>query len=127
MCCNGLRIILLFSLAAISFTLNNYMPHIPVILWYLVSINIFTFLLFIIDKFHSSKDRKRVPELNLHFFSLAGGFIGAFFAMILAKHKIRKKKFMLIQAIITLLWLFCLFYVINNLEAIQKTLQGLSA
>ncbi|WP_024954150.1 DUF1294 domain-containing protein [Sulfurospirillum arcachonense] len=126
MCCNGFRIILMFSLAALSFVFNSFIPSIPVIVWYLVSINIFTFLLFIIDKYHSIKERKRVRELSLHFFSIAGGFIGAFLAMILVKHKLRKKVFLLWQSIISIIWIICIIYVINNLEIIQNTLQSLS-
>lgn len=127
MCCNGLRIILMFSLAILSFTLNNFIPAIPVILWYLLSINIFTFLLLVIDKIYSLKDRKRVPEMSLYFFSIAGGVFGALLAMIVARHKIRKKIFLSIQIFISLLWVISIYFVLTNLDAIQKALQGLSS
>ncbi len=112
----------MFGLATLSFVLNNFIPSIPVIVWYLVSINLVTFFLFIIDKYHSIKDRKRVPEISLHFFSFAGGFIGAFLAMILAKHKVRKKLFLSIQTAISILWIFSIYYILTHLEAIQKVL-----
>jgi len=112
----------MFSLAGLSFLLNNVMPFIPVILWYLVSINLVTFFLFIIDKYHSIKDRKRVPERTLHFFSFAGGFTGALLAILIAKHKIRKKLFLSIQIIISLVWIFAIYYITTHLEAIQKVL-----
>ncbi len=127
MCCNGFRIILMFSLAVLSFTLNNFMPTIPVILWYIMTINIFTFILFIIDKIYALKNRKRVPELSLHFFSIAGGVFGALIAIIATKHKIRKKVFLSIQELIAIIWILCIYYVLKNLEAIQQTLQSLSA
>ncbi|HIP30172.1 MAG TPA: DUF1294 domain-containing protein [Sulfurospirillum arcachonense] len=127
MCCNGFRIILMFSLAVLSFTLNSFMPNIPVILWYLVSINIFTFLLFGIDKYYSLKERSRVPEISLHFFSIAGGIFGALIAMLAFKHKIRKKLFLSTQGVITIIWIVAIYYVLTHLEAIQKGLQGLSA
>lgn len=127
MCCNGIRIILMFTLAVLSFTLNNFIPSIPVILWYLMTINIFTFLLLVIDKIYSLKDRKRVPEMSLYFFSTAGGVFGALLAMIIAKHKIRKKLFLSIQIFISLLWVFSIYFVLTNLEAIQQVLQGLSS
>lgn len=120
MCCNGFRIILLFSFAALSFTFNSFMPTIPVILWYFVSINIFSFLLFIIDKIYAIKDRTRVPESNLHFFTFAGGFIGSFLAMLIARHKIRKKSFILIQSSIAVLWIIAIYYISINIESIQK-------
>ncbi len=127
MCCNGFRIILMFSLAILSFTLNSFMPTIPVIVWYLLSINIFTFLLLVIDKIYSLKERKRVPEISLHFFSIAGGIFGALIAMIIARHKIRKKLFLSIQGIIAIIWIISIYYVLTNLETIQNALQSLSA
>ncbi len=126
MCCNGFRIIPMFTLAAFSFILNSFIPTIPVILWYLTSINIFTFLLFIIDKYYSLKDRKRVPELSLYFFSFAGGIFGALIAMLITRHKIRKKLFFIIQSFILFIWIVSIYYVLTNLEAIQQTLQGLN-
>lgn len=127
MCCNGIRIILMFSLAILSFTLNNFIPSIPVILWFLLTINIFTFLLLVIDKIYSLKDRKRVPEMSLHFFSVAGGVFGALLAMLVAKHKIKKKMFLSIQILISFLWIISIYYVVTHLEAIQKVLQGLNS
>lgn len=126
MCCNGFRIILMFSLAILSFTLNNFIPAIPVILWYILTINIFSFLLLVIDKFYSLKERKRVPEMSLYFFSIAGGVFGALLAMITARHKIRKKLFLSIQIFIAVIWIISIYYVLSHLEAIQKVLQGLS-
>jgi len=127
MCCNGFRILLMFSLAALSFILNNFIPAIPVILWYLFSINIFTFFLFIIDKYYSLKERERVPEMSLHFFSFAGGVLGAFLAMLIARHKIKKRRFLSIQGFIALVWAVSIYYVLSNLEAIQTALQSISA
>jgi len=126
LCCNGFRIILMFSFASLSFMLNNFLPSIPVILWYLVSINLFTFLLFAIDKYHSIKDKKRVPEMSLHFFSIAGGVFGALIAMIITKHKIRKKLFLFIQSIITIIWIGSIFYILNNLKTLLNALQSLT-
>ncbi len=116
----------MFSLVALSFMLNNFIPSIPVILWYLASINIFTFLVFLIDKYHSVKKRKRVPEISLHFFSIAGGVFGAFLAILVAKHKIRKKLFLSVQGLIGIVWTISIFYVLANLESIQNALQSLN-
>jgi uncharacterized membrane protein YsdA (DUF1294 family) len=117
----------MFSLAIIAFALNNFMPSIPVIIWYLVSINLFTFLLFVIDKYFATKDRKRVPEMSLHFFSFAGGVFAALLAMVLVKHKIRKRLFLTVQCCIALVWIVAIYYVLTHLEAIQTFLQSLSA
>ncbi|MBL0687610.1 MAG: DUF1294 domain-containing protein [Sulfurospirillum sp.] len=123
MCCNGFRIVLMLLLVVSSFLLNSFMPIMPVVFWYFASINIFTFLLFVIDKYNSSKERARVPEISLYFFSIAGGIFGALFAIIITKHKIRKKIFLMWQSLILLIWLISIYYLLTHLEAIQKYLQ----
>jgi len=64
--------------------------------------------------------------MSLYFFSIAGGIFGALIAMIIAKHKIRKKLFLTLQSLIAIIWIISIYYVLTNLEAIQKSLQGLS-
>ncbi len=122
MCCNGLKILLMFSFTALSFVLNNFFPNIPVILWYIGSINVFTFLLFSIDKLQAIKTRKRVPENSLHFFSFAGGFLGAILAMILTRHKINKKNFLFTQALILIFWIAAIYFLNTNQDKIQGLL-----
>jgi len=117
----------MFTLVIASFFLNNFIPNIHVIVWYLISINIFTLFLFIIDKYNSTKDRNRVPEMSLHFFSFAGGVLGALIAMFGVRHKMKKRLFLVIQIIIAFIWLFSIYYVLSNLESIQNALQSLSA
>ena len=127
MCCNGFRILLMFLLAILSFTLNNFIPTIPVVIWYILSVNIFTFLLLVIDKIYSLKEKKRVSEMSLYLFSLAGGIFGALIAMFITKHKIRKKLFLSIQSVIAIIWIISIYYVLTHLETIQNALQSLSA
>ncbi len=126
MCCNGFRIILMFALAGLSFVLNSFIPAIPVILWYLVSINIFTLLLFVIDKHYAAQEREIVPEFSLYFFSIAGGFVGAFLAMAITRHKIQERAFLIWQALISIIWIVAIYSVLSNLEAVQNALQNLS-
>jgi uncharacterized membrane protein YsdA (DUF1294 family) len=116
----------MFALAALAFMLNSFVPSVPVILWYLFSINIFTFLLFVIDRYYTAQDREVVPEFSLYFFSIAGGFIGAFLAIVIVRHKIKERVFLLWQGVILIIWLVVIYYVFNNFEVIQKTLQGLT-
>jgi len=127
MCCNGLRILIMFLFAFSSFALNIAMPNIPVIVWYFGSINLFTLILFGIDKLNSLKDRKRVPELSFHFFSLIGGVIGLFLGIVLFRHKLNNRYFLLIQLIILVLWMAALYLVFQNIEAIiawSKSISG---
>lgn len=118
-----MRIVLMFTFTALAFVFNSYMPSIPIVLWYLMSINLFTFLLVIIDKFNAIKDRKRVPESNLYFFAIAGGFLGLLIAMVLAKHKISKKSFLFVQLLITALWLTVIYYVLTHTQQIQAAIE----
>lgn len=125
MCCGSFRMLMMFSFVFLSFIFNNFFPYIPVILWYLISINIFTFLLFAIDKYYALKNRKRVAEVTLYFLSLAGGIFGAFVAMLLVRHKLKKNGFFYIQIAILITWTIAIYLILNNLEAIQLALKEL--
>ncbi len=66
------------------------------LLAYLVSINIATFLLYGYDKFISSGNKLRVPELNLQALALLGGSPLALVAQKFFRHKTIKSSFQLI-------------------------------
>jgi len=66
------------------------------LLAYLISINITTFLLYGYDKFISSSDKLRVPELNLQTLSLLGGSPSALVAQKFFRHKTIKSSFQLV-------------------------------
>ncbi len=66
------------------------------LLAYLVSINIATFLLYGYDKFISSSDKLRVPELNLQTLALLGGSPLALVAQKFFRHKTIKSSFQLV-------------------------------
>jgi uncharacterized membrane protein YsdA (DUF1294 family) len=126
MCCNGLKILVLFSFVIAAFLGNGFFPSLPVIVWYLILLNIFTFFLFIIDKYYSLHERKRVPEATLYFLSAAGGVYAECIAMVLLKHKIRKKSFLFIQVFILILWSIAIYEVIIHLENILQALKELT-
>jgi len=54
------------------------------------------FFLYWIDKKRAGTDASRIPESRLHFFELLGGWIGAFIAQQLFRHKTRKISFQII-------------------------------
>jgi len=58
-----------------------------------ISANLLTFALYIIDKRKAKKGSWRISENVLIFFTLAFGAIGAFIAMRLVRHKTKHKKF----------------------------------
>ena len=66
------------------------------LLAYLIAINIATFLLYGYDKFISSGDRLRVPELNLQALALLGGSPSALVAQQFFRHKTIKSSFQLV-------------------------------
>ena len=66
------------------------------LLAYLIAINISTFLLYGYDKFISSGDKLRVPELNLQALALFGGSPSALVAQKFFRHKTIKSSFQLL-------------------------------
>lgn len=67
--------------------------HMRYFVIYLFLLNIFTFILFGIDKSRARKNRYRISEKTLFVFSLLGGSVGALASMLLFHHKTRKPVF----------------------------------
>ena len=63
------------------------------LIWYLIGINVLTFLLYGIDKWRAQRDRWRIPEDTLIWLALVGGSIGALLGMYLFRHKTKHRKF----------------------------------
>lgn len=70
---------------------------------YGIIVNLITFLVFALDKRRANKDRRRIPERQLHTLTLIGGTLGAWFAMVKLRHKIKKFSFLIVTILITLL------------------------
>jgi uncharacterized membrane protein YsdA (DUF1294 family) len=69
--------------------------------YYLIGINVLTFLLYSIDKRKAQKGKWRIPEETLIWLAIVGGSIGALIGMYLFRHKTKHRKFTLgIPAII---------------------------
>lgn len=69
--------------------------------YYLIGINVLTFLLYGIDKWKAQKGKWRIPEETLIWLAIVGGSIGALLGMYLFRHKTKHRKFTLgIPAII---------------------------
>lgn len=67
------------------------MPEI--ILYYLIAINLITFLVYGIDKFKAKKNKWRIPEATLLLLAVIGGSIGAWLGIKVWHHKTIHKKF----------------------------------
>ena len=64
-----------------------------IILYYLLAVNIATFLLYGIDKYKAKKGKRRISEATLLTMAAIGGSIGAWAGMRLWHHKTMYKKF----------------------------------
>ena len=64
-----------------------------IILYYLLAVNIATFLLYGIDKYKAKKSKWRISEVTLLTMAAIGGSIGAWAGMRLWHHKTMHKKF----------------------------------
>ena len=73
---------------------------------YLIIINILSLVLMILDKILAIKKKKRISEFHLLTITIFGGSIGTIIGMILAKHKIRKLKFILLVPLSLILHIF---------------------
>jgi len=78
--------------------------------FYIISINIVTFIMFVIDKQKAKRNQWRIPESQLLFFSLLGGSIGGLIAMKIVKHKTKKPKFTIGMPLLLLANILTVYY-----------------
>ncbi len=79
---------------------------------YIVAINIFSFIIFGIDKYKANNKKFRISELFFYIISLLGGAIGIIFGIIIYKHKISKNSFsykILIFYLVNIITIYLLF------------------
>ena len=62
-------------------------------IYYLITINVFTFAVFWIDKHNAIAKSWRVPEFFMLLLVISGGSVGALLAMRFLPHKINHKEF----------------------------------
>ena len=68
-------------------TFNSYLAY------YLLAINVVTFIVYGIDKYKAKKAKWRIPEATLLLLAVLGGSIGAWMGMKVWHHKTMHKKF----------------------------------
>lgn len=71
---------------------TQYHKHIFIV-WYLILINIVTFVVYGLDKLLALAEQRRLPIRGLILFAFVGGTVGGICAMYLFHHKIKKKYF----------------------------------
>ncbi len=77
-------------------------------IYYLIIINVLSFIVMGIDKHNAIKNKYRVSEKSLFILSIFGGAIGTFIAMFIFRHKIRKKAFIIGIPLIIIIELYFL-------------------
>lgn len=68
---------------------------IQAIIYYLLGINLLTFLLYGIDKGKARQGKWRIPEATLLTLAVLGGSVGALLGMAVFHHKTKHKKFVI--------------------------------
>ncbi len=84
------------------------------LVYYLIFINIFTFIIFGIDKYKAIKNKYRVKEKTLFILSIIGGFVGAILAMKIFRHKTLKPSFKYGIPIICIIELIIIFVILRG-------------
>jgi len=80
-----------------------------------LAVNLFTFFLYMADKRKARKSKWRISESVLIFFTIMMGGIGAFFGMVLLRHKTKHTKFKIATAIGLIIAVIPLIHVIHAL------------
>ncbi|MGK6340766.1 DUF1294 domain-containing protein [Chryseobacterium sp. DT-3] len=79
-------------------------------IYILLIINFFTFIIFGWDKRLSIKHKRRIPESTLLGATFIGGTIGAIVGMLIFRHKISKRSFLLKFGAMILIQVFCIYF-----------------
>lgn len=79
-------------------------------IWYLVGINVLTFLIYGVDKYLAKKKLYRISEYSLFVLSLLGGSLGALLGMKVFHHKTKKISFWILNIIFLVIWTIVVIY-----------------
>jgi len=83
-----------------------------IILYILITLNLFVFIVFGWDKRLSVKHKRRIPESTLLGITFIGGTVGAVLGMLIFRHKISKISFLLKfggTVLIQLIFIYCYY------------------
>lgn len=64
-----------------------------ILMYYLIAINVITWIIYGLDKWKARKGKQRIPERTLLLLTAAGGSVGAIAGILMFRHKTRKAKF----------------------------------
>ena len=81
-------------------------------MYYLIIINIISFILCYMDKKRAIKNRCRISEFSFLLLSMMGGCYGFMLGMYIFHHKTKKLKFKILIPIICIIWLYVILEVL---------------
>ena len=93
-------------------------------LYYLIIINILTFIIYGIDKEKAKKGQWRIPESILLLLAVVGGSFGAWFGMRKFHHKTRKPKFYISVPLIFIVQVIVICTVMRKFYYIKRRNHG---
>lgn len=76
----------------------------PILLLYLIFINLLGFVLYGVDKAKSKGRGRRIPERVLLWVARLGGGMGCWMGMMLFRHKTKHTRFMILVPLWTVVW-----------------------
>lgn len=82
--------------------------------WYLIGINLVTFIIYGLDKYSAVHKKYRVSEKSLFLLSILGGPVGAILGMKCFHHKTRKLLFWIINILSLIGWTYLLIRIIGG-------------
>lgn len=126
MCCARVRIWGLVFVTSLSVLLHFLFPKVAVVFWYMILINISTFIVYSIYVYRQNRSKERLNSTNLYYFSAIGGIIGAFFGIIIYNAKEFNTTFFIIQVYILIVWTIALICMYYFYEPFYILIQGVS-
>lgn len=88
------------------------MFYIEIFIYYIIAINIISFIIYGVDKLKAKKGLWRIPESTLLLLAAIGGSIGSWAGMMIWRHKTKHLKFTLGVPAIFILQFALLIYVV---------------
>lgn len=83
-----------------------------VVLYYLLTVNVITFLMYGLDKLKAKINQWRIPESTLLLMAVVGGSVGAWTGMQVWRHKTQHVKFKYGVPVIFIVQIFLLGYLL---------------
>ena len=86
------------------------------LMYYLIVVNLLTWIIYGIDKWKAKRRAWRIPERTLLLLAAAGGCTGALAGMLMFRHKTRKLKFMIGVPVIFVVESIFFVYIFLNIR-----------